>query len=123
MVYSNFEQVPVWQQSRQFVAQIYGLTDTNFKRDYDLIGQIRRASLSIPLNIAEGFERKTNKDFARFVNMAKASAGECRAALYLAHDLGYLTAEMLDNLLKKIISISEQLSKFSEYLMKTSDFH
>lgn len=119
MVYSNFEQIPVWQESRRFIGQIYRLTDHNFKHDYDLMKQLRRASLSIALNIAEGFERKTNKDFARFINMAKGSSGECRATLYIAHDLGYISDEIVRDLLDQITSISQQLSKFSEFLIKT----
>jgi len=119
MVYSNFEQIPVWQKSRKFVAQVYKLTDQSFGNDYGLISQLRRASLSIALNIAEGFERKTNKDFARFIVMAKGSAGECRAALYIAHDLGYITEELLEDLLDQAVSISQQLSKFSDFLIRT----
>ena len=60
--------------------------------------QIRRASLSVILNISEGFERKTNKDFAKFINQAKASAGEIRCALYIALDLEYILKEQFDKM-------------------------
>jgi four helix bundle protein len=81
---------------------------------------LRRASLSIVLNLAEGFERKTNKDFARFVSNAKGSAGECRSIFYIALDLGYLSESEFMEFKNKIINISRQLSKFADYLVKSS---
>ena len=120
MKYSTFEDIPVWQDARYFVAKIYKITKTKFGKDFELINQLRSAALSIPLNIAEGFERKTNKEFARFVNVSKASAGECRAILYVALDLNYLSQLEFDELKKNILDISRQLSKFEQYLLDTN---
>jgi len=120
MKYECFEEMPVWQQARQFVKKVYKICNIqDFKNDYDLMNQIRRASVSIMLNIAEGFERKTNKDFARFINNSKASAGETRCGFYISFDAGYLTEELFDSSLKDIISISKQLSKFGQYLLES----
>jgi four helix bundle protein len=120
MKYEYFEDIPLWQQARQFVKKIYTICNhVTFKKDYDLISQIRRAGVSIMLNIAEGFERKTNKDFARFINNSKASSGEVRCALYIGLDVGYLTEDQFNLLLKEITSISKQLSKFEKYLLES----
>lgn len=62
-----------------------------FKKNFDLARQIRSASVSITSNIAEGFERSTDKEFIHFLYIAKESAGELRSQLYLAFDLGYLS--------------------------------
>ena len=120
MIYAQFEDIPVWQQAREFVVKIYLITKKDFNNDFELMNQIRRAALSILLNIAEGFERKSNKDFARFINQAKASAGECRAALYIAFDLGYIVKNKFEELITNVISISKQLSKFENYLVNSS---
>lgn len=120
MKYKNFEDIPVWQDARQFVSKVYKTTKLNFNKDFDLISQLRRAAISINLNIAEGFERKTNKDFARFISNSKGSAGECRAIFYLALDLKYLSQKEFDELLNEIISISCQLSKFGNYLIQSA---
>ena len=119
MKYIQFEDIPVWQEARKFVAKIYQITKSNFDNDFGLTNQIRRAALSILLNIAEGFERKSNKDFVRFVNQAKASCGESRAALYVASDLKYLTGKELDDLMNDSLNIARQLAKFETYLINS----
>ena len=120
MKYKYFEELPVWQDARKFVSEIYQLsTPIKFKKDYPLVSQIRRASLSISLNIAEGFERKSNKDFSRFINTAKSSSGECRAALYIAFDLGYITSTEHIKYSKFARSLSYQLSRFEKYLLSS----
>ena len=88
---NSFEEINAWKESRDFNKVIYGLTNKGeFEKDFDLKRQIRRASVSISSNIAEGFERNTNKEFIHFLYISKASAGEVRSQLYLAMDLGYL---------------------------------
>ena len=119
MKYIRFEDIPVWQEVRRFVTKIYHITKRNFNNDFGLMNQVRRAALSMLLNIAEGFERKSNKDFARFVNQAKASCGESRAALYVASDLKYLTDKELDDLINDSLNIARQLSKFETYLINS----
>ena len=121
MKYDKFEDIPVWQEARAFVGDIYAITKNKFQKDFEVINQLRRAALSIVLNIAEGFERKSNKEFAHFINIAKGSAGECRAIFYIALDLKYLNESEFDNLTNKITTISKQLSSFSAYLIKSSN--
>jgi four helix bundle protein len=120
MKYNHFEDIPVWQEARKFVSDIYNVTSKYFKNDFELIRQLRRAAISIALNIAEGYERKGNKDFAHFLNIAKSSAGECRAILYIAFDLRYLSDLDFEIFKNRAIDLSRQLSKFGEYLIKSS---
>jgi len=118
MGYMSFEELPVWQDARVLTSDIYNACSVEtFRNDFDLMRQIRRASTSISLNIAEGFERKSKKDFARFINQAKASAGEVRCILYLASDLKYLSKGQVEHLMNKIQSISRQLGKFQKHLL------
>ena len=92
--FNSFEEINSWQKSRIFNKKIYLVTEnSNFKKDFDFVRQIRRASLSISSNIAEGFERNTDKEFIYFLYVAKASAGEVRSQLYLAFDMDYITKE------------------------------
>lgn len=112
-----FEDIYVWQKSRAFTLQMYQATNNElFSSDFDLKRQIRRASVSISSNIAEGFERNTNKEFIHFLYIAKASAGEVRSQLYLSYDLGYLNEIGFNSLQEKIIEISKMISGLIKYL-------
>lgn len=115
--FKSFEEINSWQKSREFNKHIYQITENpNFKKDFDFVRQIRRASLSISSNIAEGFERNTDKEFIYFLFVAKASAGEVRSQLYLAIDLEYITKNEFEELLESITEISKLLSGFIKYL-------
>jgi four helix bundle protein len=119
--FKSFEEINSWQKSRIFNKKIYLITEnSNFKRDFDFVRQIRRASLSISSNIAEGFERNTDKEFVYFLYVAKASAGEVRSQLYLAFDLEYIIKEEFEMLLESITEISKLLSGFIKYLSPKS---
>ena len=97
--------------------RIYEITDNcSFKKDFDLVRQIRRASISISSNIAEGFERNTDKEFVYFLYVAKASAGEVRSQLYLALDLEYISKLEFDELYFSVTEVSKLLSGFIKYL-------
>jgi four helix bundle protein len=78
MTYKRFEDLPVWQDARQVVRDIYELLcrSENLRRDFSLADQMKRAAYSIMLNIAEGFERGSKKEFAYFLNVAKGSAAD-----------------------------------------------
>lgn len=86
----TFQDLLVWQKAHRFVLDIYALT-TGFPKPetYGLSLQMRRAAVSIPANIAEGFRRRGKADKARFMNIAEGSVEECRYFLILAKDLGY----------------------------------
>ena len=118
---SSFEDIIAWQKARELHKVIYSITNnnTNFFKDYGLRDQLRRASVSISSNIAEGFERETTKEFIRFLYIAKASAGECRSQIYLAYDLDYITIEEFNNLKNKISEVSKLISGFIKYLNST----
>lgn len=119
--FKSFEEINSWQKSRIFNKKIYLVTENpNFKKDFDFVRQIRRASLSISSNIAEGFERNTDKEFVYFLYVAKASAGEVRSQLYLAFDLEYIIKEEFEMLLNSITEISKLLSGFIKYLSQKS---
>lgn len=119
--FRSFEEINSWQKSRIFNKKIYLVTEnSNFKKDFDFVRQIRRASLSISSNIAEGFERNTDKEFIYFLYVAKASAGEVRSQLYLAFDLEYIIKEEFEMLLNSVTEISKLLSGFIKYLSQKS---
>ena len=113
----TFEDLKVWQDSREFVKSIYELTSSNnFAKDYGLKDQIQRAAVSIMNNIAEGFERNNNKEFVVFLKYSKGSAGEIRSMLYVALDLNYITKSTFDENYKNVIKIITQISNFIKYL-------
>lgn len=115
--FNSFEEINSWQKARIFNKRIYEITENlNFKKDYDFARQIRRASISISSNIAEGFERNTDKEFVYFLYVSKASAGEVRSQLYLAFDLEYISKQEFEELLEYITEISRLLSGFIKYL-------
>lgn len=115
--FNSFEEINSWQKARIFNKKIYEITENpKFKNDSDFIRQIRRASISISSNIAEGFERNTDKEFIYFLYVAKASAGEVRSQLYLAIDLEYITKQEFKELIDLVTEISKLLSGFIKYL-------
>ena len=95
----KFEDLIAWQKARALTREIYHVTSTGaFAKDFGLREQIRRASVSIMSNLAEGFERGGRIEFHRFLNIAKASCAELRSQLYVARDVEYLEHQMFDRL-------------------------
>ncbi len=114
---ARFEEIEAWQTARELAKLIYSITEEGkFAKDFGLKDQIRRASVSVMSNIAEGFESKTPAAFIRYLGIAKASAGEVRSQLYIAHDVGYLTEQQFSNLFQIAEKVSRQLSRFVSYL-------
>ena len=99
----SFRDLLVWRKAHEFVLAVYAFT-VDFPRHetYGLSQQLRRAAVSIPANIAEGFRRRGTADKARFMNLAEGSLEECRYYLILAHDLGYGDADQLAALLEEV---------------------
>lgn len=90
--FKTFEEINAWQNARVLGRDVYGMTRSgDFSKDYGLKDQIQRASVSVCSNIAEGFERRGNKEFVNFLWIAKGSAAEVCSQLYNARDLGYIT--------------------------------
>lgn len=113
----KFEDMKVWQDSRTFVNQIYKSTSNEkFRRDFGLRDQIQRASVSIMSNIAEGYERDSNKELIRFLIIAKGSAGEVRSLIYIARDLSYISDKEFSTHYESSVLIIKQISNFIKYL-------
>lgn len=95
----KFEKLKVWQQGRKFATEIYRIT-TSFPQEekFGLVNQLRRAAVSIVLNIAEGSNRNSDKEFIRFLRISIGSIDEVVAGLYIALDLGYVKKQKFDKL-------------------------
>jgi four helix bundle protein len=92
-----FEDLFIWQKSVEFVKEIYVLTErAGIRTDFGLKNQMRDAAVAVSTNIAEGFERRSRKEYLNFLNIAKASAGETRSLLYVAREVGYIENEEMD---------------------------
>jgi four helix bundle protein len=108
----NFTDLIVWQKSHQFVLGIYHLTRRFPNAEiYGLTSQLRRAAVSVPANIAEGFKKRTKPDKIRLLNIAQSLLEECRYYLILAADLGYGTT---DHLLSQAEEVSKLLQSYSK---------
>jgi len=114
MKIEKFENIIVWQKSIELAKIVY----IKFRecKDFGFRDQTQRAVVSISNNIAEGFEKGTNKDFKKFLFIAKGSCGEVRSMMYLAIELGYLDKETFDEIYKRTIEISKMLSGFIKKL-------
>ena len=106
----RFEDLFFWQKARALVKQVYRSLEKC--RDYGFKDQIQRASVSIMSNIAEGFESGTRQEFVNYLYIAKGSAGEVRAQLYAAYDIGYINVEEFKTLKFNVEEISRLLSSF-----------
>ena len=113
----RFEEIEAWKTARILTKQIYALSNQGkFERDYGLKDQIRRASVSVMSNIAEGFESKTQAQFIKYLGYAKASAGEVRSQLYIALDIGYISEEDFSKTFDFAEKASAQIARFIAYL-------
>jgi four helix bundle protein len=108
----SFEDLIVWQKAHQFVLEIYRYTEQFPKKEiYGLTSQLRRAAVSIPANVAEGFRKKSRVDKARFFNIAEGSSDEWLYYLILSHDLGY----------GESVALRQQLTEVSKLLRAYAD--
>ena len=114
----TFQDLLVWQKAHGFVLEAYRLTAKFPKPEtYGLSLQMRRAAVSIPANIAEGFRRRSKPDKARFLNIAEGSVEECRYFLILAKGLGYGDT---DKLLLALEEVSRLLNSYSAAILASS---
>ncbi len=109
----RFEDLEVWQNAVNLSVAIYSHLKNG--KDYGLKDQLQRSSVSIPSNIAEGFERQTNKEFVQFLYIAKGSCGELRTQLYIAKQLNYISETNTLELLEKVTRISIMIYKLIQY--------
>ena len=118
---SSFEDMKVWQDARALVSDVYRITESErLKADYGLKDQLRRSSVSVMANIAEGFERNGNKEFLQYLSNAKGLVGELRSHLYVASDVGAVDHVQFEKILGELVSISKQLSGLMRYLQRSS---
>ena len=117
MKVKRFEDLECWQKSRKLTSKVYQVTSAGeFARDFALKNQIRKASISMLSNIAEGFERGGDKEFLQFLAIAKGSCGEVRAQLYVALDQAYLPQQVFRFLLESLEEIGRMISGLMKYL-------
>ncbi len=116
----SFEESEVWKASREMVKLVYKLTNgTQFRKDYGLSDQVRRSSVSVLSNIAEGFERGSNAELLHFLYVTKGSAGELRAQMYVALDQGYISEGDCEQVHKRCVNVSSQVAGLIKYLKRT----
>ena len=118
MKIQRFEELPIWQKSKILAKEIYGVT--NSWKDFSFRDQIRRAVISISSNIAEGFERGSNKEFIQFLFIAKGSLGELRSQLFIAQDVGFIEKERNKYLIELCEELSMHIMQFLKYLRASS---
>ena len=115
-MFKKYEEIGAWQKGRELVKAVYALTGKGaFAKDWGLRDQIQRAAVSICSNIAEGFERRGNKEFVKFLWIAKGSAAEVSYQLYHALDLNYITQEEFDS----FYGLSKQICAAIHNLIKS----
>jgi four helix bundle protein len=113
----RFEEIEAWQTARELTREVYRVSGRGaFARDFGLRDQMRRSAVSVMSNIAEGFETGTQPQFIRYLSLAKGSAGELRAQLYVAQDVGYIDDDESEHLRDLAEKCSSQLSRFITYL-------
>lgn len=113
----SFQDLIVWQKAHEFVLGVYKMSK-GFPRDeiYGLTSQFRRAAVSIPANIAEGFKKRGQLDKARFLNIAQGSLEECRYYLILTRDLGYGDTQQLTH---QIEEVSRLLTSYTQAVLSS----
>jgi len=114
----TFEDLEVYKISFEFTVQIFKLNEKN-KINYNILNQLERAALSISNNISEGFELQSNKQFVKFLYIAKGSCGECRNILSVMARLEQINKEDYLSLKTQCLEMSKQLSNFIKYLNKS----
>jgi len=109
----RFEELEIWKESIEICRLIFEITSsTDWKNDFGLKDQVRRCSISISSNIAEGFEYNTSKEFIRFIKYAKGSAGELRSQLIVLEKSGLISGRNHDILHPRIEKLSRQIMAF-----------
>lgn len=119
MKIEKFEDIQAWQKARTLVKMVYDAvkSDKGFVSDYKFREQIQSAAVSIMSNIAEGFSRRTTKEFIQFLFIAKGSVAEVQSQLYNALDQGYISQGKFNQLYSKSDEVARLISGFIQYLL------
>jgi len=116
----RFENLQAWQKARELVRDVYKICTTErLNKDYGLKDQLRRAAVSSMSNIAEGFARSSDKDYAHFLDMAKGSLLEVQSLFYVSLDVGYIERDEFEKLFKLADETISLVSGFASYLCKS----
>ena len=116
----RFEDLECWQEARKFVRLIYKLTKNDaFGKDFRLVGQITDSAVSSMANIAEGFHRKSNKDFMKFLDYSRASVAETVSHSYVGLDQRYISKEELELVKQQADIVWKKVNNFITYLNKS----
>ena len=114
---SKFEDLIIWQRSMSLAEELYRVTKQgDFAKDWGLRDQIRKAAVSIPSNISEGYGRFSNKDFRHFLAIANGSANELRTQIQLANNIGYVDKDEAGRLVERCVEVSKMLKAFRNTL-------
>jgi len=117
----RFEDIKAWQKARDLAKQVYDMTcQGNFATDHALKDQIRRASVSVMSNIAEGYARQTDKEFVQFLHIALGSVAEVQSQLYVARDMDYVSNGQFGQAYELTSETARLISGFIKYLRKTN---
>lgn len=116
----RFEDIKAWQEARELTRAVYSCSKPGaFARDFGLRDQIRRASVSVMSNIAEGFERGGTAEFVQFLAIAKGSTGEVESQLYVALDQEYITEDQFRSLKETAASAKRMIAGLMAYLRRS----
>ncbi|HEY6152510.1 MAG TPA: four helix bundle protein [Candidatus Udaeobacter sp.] len=116
MAFQSFEDLEVWQRGCRLAVDVFKTFATC--RNFTMQDQVQRSALSVPSNIAEGYERNSIKEFIRFINIAQASGGELRTQLYISRKLKFVTKTDFNRLLAESKEISKMLRGLSKAVSK-----
>ena len=119
MKIERFEDIKAWQEARVLVKMVYTVVDSDrrFNSDYKFRDQIHSAAVSAMSNIAEGFSRRSTKEFVQFLFIAKGSVAEVQSQLYIALDQGYVNEQKFNELYSKSDEVARLISGFIQYLL------
>jgi len=117
----RFEDLECWQEARKFVSLVYELTKKDlFRKDFELVSQVRRSAISSMANIAEGFHRSSAKDFMKFLDYSRSSIAETVSHGYVALDQDYLDRVDMERVNHQANIVWKKVNNFITYLSKTS---
>jgi len=118
MKINRFEEIEAWQESRKLIRYVYDAINSNenFKKDFRLTNQIQGAAVSSMSNIAEGFSRKSNKEFIQYLFISKGSVAEVQSQLYVAFDQKYITGKVFEKIYAQAEKVAKMNSGFIKYL-------
>ncbi len=119
MAYQNFKELRVWQETKSLAVDIYKMSAKGeLSKDYGLRDQMRRSAVSIVSNVAEGYERNSDKEFIRFLMISKGSIAELRTQLDIAHEISYVEKSVHGDFENRCNTVGSMITKLIQSRMK-----